>query len=440
MLSKITIKNFKSIETLVLDLSYAEGSAPNRYKKSNILSFIEPTSKSKDRLVSIMNIYGANASGKSNIIHALFCFHKIFSEGMKTLPPMFKVNKLKNLGNNSSIKLEFFIKKKKYIYTLEYNQFSITKEQLLVENEELFSIKNSKGDFKGLEIENFDNNNIKKRFEVSCLSQLENKKIQINTFLSSIVLDLPSLNTKLNLVNKYLKEDVFIALNNDISAPFSIDQLARSNKESDIDKAFDRISEFIKRLDIDIERFKYERNKDVLSKYQINENEYQIPNIPPNKFISINKKDNLIRISEIKSFHKNTEGNEITFSFHEESVGTQLSFGLIGTILRTLDKGGIFVIDELDRSLHSLLLKSLIKIFKDKEYNKNGAQLISTLHNTDVLDDNIYKISEFAFINKNIKQGSFIKRLSDFEGIRNDMNFRDRYLDGLYSGIPYPYN
>jgi hypothetical protein len=49
-------------------------------------------------------------------------------------------------------------------------------------------------------------------------------------------------------------------------------------------------------------------------------------------------------------------------------------------------------------------------------------------------------MSEFSFVNKNIKRGSFIKRLSDFEGIRNDANFRDRYLNGLYSGIPYPYN
>ncbi len=441
MLSKVTIKNFKSIEDLTLDLTFAEGKAPNGYKTSNILLFLEATSKPEDRLVPIVNIYGANASGKSNIILALFCFEMILLQGIKALPlKLFSTNKLKNLGNETVMQLDFFLKKRRYQYYLSYSQYSISEEKLLLDNEELFSIKNGNGDFKGIEIKGYSNDDLKRRFEISCLSTLDGKKMQINTFLSSVTTDLPSLSDHLNLVSRFLKESLVVSLNNEILADFSIDQLAKTNKEEDIKEAFDRISDFIKRLDIDIERFKYEQKKDMLSKYEVNKDQYRIPAHDLNKSIHINKEDNLIRISEIKSFHKNDKGKEVSFGLYEESVGTRIAFGLIGTMLKVLDKGGVLIIDELDRSLHTLVLKSLMRIFKDKEYNKNNAQLICVLHNTDILDDDIYKMSEFSFVNKNLKRGSFIKRLSDFEGIRNDMNFRDRYLNGLYSGIPYPFN
>ncbi len=439
MLSKVTIKNFKSIEDLTLDLSYS-GKAPGRYKELDMLPFLETNSKRKDRVVPIMNIYGANASGKSNIIQALFCFVKVLQGGVMTLPQgLFFVNKIKKVGNETSIHLDFLLEKNKYEYFLEYNYFSVTKEKLLLNNEALFDIKNTKSEFKQIEIENYNENNIKKKFEITCLSSRDNKQIQIKPFLSSIETDLPGLNEHLNLVSKFLKEDTVVALNNNIIADHAIEFLAKSKDKKDINGAFRRISDFIKRLDIDIEKFKYEQIRDDLSKFRINENEYQIPHIP-NKSVSINKNDNVISINEIKSFHKNGKGEEVSFGLHEESIGTQLAFGLIGFILGILDRGGVLIIDELDRSLHTLLLQSLIRVFKDKEYNKNNAQLICVLHNTDILDDGTYKMSEFSFVNKNLKQGSFIKRLSDFEGIRNDANFRDRYLNGLYSGIPYPYN
>jgi AAA15 family ATPase/GTPase len=440
MLSSVSIKNFKSIESLTLDLSFAEGKAPNCHKKSEMLSFLSPNSKRLDRVVSIMNIYGANASGKSNIMQSLFCFKKILLHGMDGLPQdIFSVNKLKDLGDVTSIQLEFFIKKKKYRYSLSYNELSIVGEELVWNDRVLYSIKKLKGDFRGIEIEGFDRESLRNRFRVSCIAHNGEKAIQTNTFLSSIMSDLPSLNRHLSLVNEFIRRKMIIAPNNNINPEFSIDKLAKSNNEEDIKYAFNRISRFIKRLDIDIERFEYNRTQDILSKYAINENEYRIP-ASQNKMFQISKKNNLIRISEIESFHKNEEGQDVSFAFSEESAGTRLAFGLIGTILKVLDEGGVLFIDELDRSLHTLLLQSLIRIFKDKTYNRKGAQLISTLHNTDILENNTYKMSEFSFVNKNLKKGSFIKRLSDFEDIRNDMNFRDRYLNGLYSAIPYPYN
>lgn len=445
MLSKVIIKNFKSIEELNLDLSFAEKKAPNGHKNSDILYFLEPIKNdTKNRIVPTMNIYGANASGKSNIVHSLFCFKRVFISGINSIPKeLFSINKLKNLGNNTYIELEFFIKKNIYKYKLSYNNYGIETESLLLNNKSLFYIENTKSNFKGIAIKNFDEETLNDIFQVSCISPVENNNsVQINTFLSAITYKLPGLNNQLNIAFNYLKNSIQTSLGNNIPSDFAIDKLSK-NKES-IDKSFEKISQFIKKLDIDIERFEYKRDFHSLENFKSENNKLNIPKIRNQSGISksciIDEDKNLISFSEIIPIHKNYSGEEVSFRFNEESIGTQLSFGLAGIILQILETGGVIIIDELDRSLHPLLLKSLIRVFKDKDYNKNNAQLICTLHTTDILEDDIYKISEFAFINKNPKRGSFIKRLSDFPSMRNDMNFRDRYLNGLYSGIPHPYN
>ena len=112
---------------------------------------------------------------------------------------------------------------------------------------------------------------------------------------------------------------------------------------------------------------------------------------------------------------------------------------MLGLCLCALDRGSILCIDELDRSLHSRLLVEIVRMFKDKRYNKTNAELLFTAHNTDILDDGLMRVSEVGFINKTEREGSTIKRISDFGGKRNVTNFRKQYLDGLFSGVPFPY-
>ena len=146
-----------------------------------------------------------------------------------------------------------------------------------------------------------------------------------------------------------------------------------------------------------------------------------------------------ILCAKIIPYMKDINGNEKSFDFEKDiSFGTRSIFNIAGPILGVLEKGGTLIVDELDRSLHPFVLKGLLRLFKDKTYNKNNAQIISTLHLTDVLEDKIYKTPDFSFVNKTSQQGSFITRLSDIEK-RNEVNFRDRYLSGMYLGIPYTY-
>jgi hypothetical protein len=84
-------------------------------------------------------------------------------------------------------------------------------------------------------------------------------------------------------------------------------------------------------------------------------------------------------------------------------------------------------------------LAEIVRMFKDKRYNTSNAQLIFTAHNTDIMEQDMMRISEIGFVNRTMKNGTTFSRVSDFKGIRNVTNFRKQYLEGIFSGIPYPY-
>lgn len=146
---------------------------------------------------------------------------------------------------------------------------------------------------------------------------------------------------------------------------------------------------------------------------------------------------------QINATHKNVAGSPTLLNFlKHESAGTQRLAGLVGLILYALNTGGVFLVDELECSLHPLLMREIVLLFKKRRYNRKGAQLIFTTHNTDILDDSILRISEIALVRKNVANGTLVRRLvdakKDGEDIRNVTNFRKQYLAGFYSGVPHP--
>ncbi|MFA7672051.1 MAG: AAA family ATPase, partial [Sphaerochaetaceae bacterium] len=162
--------------------------------------------------------------------------------------------------------------------------------------------------------------------------------------------------------------------------------------------------------------------------------------ISPNSYENtIDKVDTELSTTDIKIYRLNYANEEVSLPFNNESLGTKKLAPLLALILYVLDNGLVLVIDEIGNSIHSLLLAEMIRLFKDKRYNKSNAQLIFTTHNTDVMDHELMRISEIGIINKTLKKGTTIVRVSDFDGIRNVTRFRKQYLDGRFSGIPFPY-
>jgi AAA15 family ATPase/GTPase len=148
-------------------------------------------------------------------------------------------------------------------------------------------------------------------------------------------------------------------------------------------------------------------------------------------------------VVDIRSVHNNTHGVPVEFNFvAEESEGTKRAASLVGVMLACLKGGKALFVDELENSLHPLLVKELIRLFKDKRYNQEGSQLVFTTHNTDILDHSILRLGEVAIVRKTPAGGTLVQRLVDFKedglDVRNVTNFRKQYLDGFYSGIPHP--
>jgi len=126
----------------------------------------------------------------------------------------------------------------------------------------------------------------------------------------------------------------------------------------------------------------------------------------------------------------------IPFALDEESDGTRAFFGLLGPIISALKDGGIVSIDELDASLHSLLAIQLIRLFSDHSRNPRAAQLIFNTHDTNLLSSGLLRRDQIWFTEKNNDASTHLYPLSDFKPRRNE-NLESGYLQGRYGAIPF---
>ncbi len=123
----------------------------------------------------------------------------------------------------------------------------------------------------------------------------------------------------------------------------------------------------------------------------------------------------------------------------EESQGTQRFFALAGPILDALNDGVLLVIDELDCSLHPLLVEKIVELFNNKSSNKNGAQLIFTTHDSSVMRHEILRRDQIWITEKQSNGATELFSLYDFNNEnrpRNNEAFERNYLSGRYGGVP----
>ncbi|WP_108425461.1 AAA family ATPase [Flagellimonas amoyensis] len=123
---------------------------------------------------------------------------------------------------------------------------------------------------------------------------------------------------------------------------------------------------------------------------------------------------------------------------YNESVGTQKLFDLAGLLLITfnLSKPAFVTLDEIDSNFHPSLLIKLIKMFNDPSINKSQSQLLFTSHDTNLMSPSIMRRDQFYFAEKNEDQSTRLYSLADLRGIRNDADFAKQYLAGFYGALP----
>jgi AAA15 family ATPase/GTPase len=146
------------------------------------------------------------------------------------------------------------------------------------------------------------------------------------------------------------------------------------------------------------------------------------------------------RAAELKPQLKFVHGVEDEkFDLEDESDGTRSWLSLLPMVLEALDSGYVVAVDEIDTSLHPLLTAQLVGLFHDPEANQNGAQLIFTSHDSSLLGtmigDEVLHRDEVWFVEKNEQGISSLYPLTDFKP-RKDHNAERRYLGGSYGAIP----
>ncbi|KAA3606431.1 MAG: ATP-binding protein [Calditrichaeota bacterium] len=129
--------------------------------------------------------------------------------------------------------------------------------------------------------------------------------------------------------------------------------------------------------------------------------------------------------------------SEVNFDLDKnESDGTSRLFYLSGYVIDALENGKILIVDELESSLHPNLMEFIVNLF-NSEFNKNNAQLIFTTHNTNLLSNNFFRRDQIWFAEKDRFGATELFSLVEFkEKARNDSTFDKNYLLGFYGAVP----
>ncbi len=353
-------------------------------------------------ILPVISFYGPNGGGKTNFISSLGFLNSLVTNNISIWNSIQNFLNIDSDEKSINFYVEFEDEKDIFIYEL-----SVSVEGL---EQEIFSvIKNKKG--KKTVIFNFKENNFNKEYIPDKINiNSKNKKITLLNFFNSI-LDEIYLKKMFNFINNiyYLNQDVF--------APKDI--FANSN--------------FLNRTSFGIIETEKEKIVNIFKDVDINIKDIIIDKNPLNKNLI-----NTIYFEKEFSYGKRKKLNALL-----ESSGTLKFLSLISYLLYVMKNGSLFIIDELDSGLHTKLLKYIIGLFKDKDINKNNAQLIFSSHDISTLNSEVFRRDEIYFAAINESFFSNIISLSDLimeEGgkkVRNDHNYFKLYLEGKIGYDPY---
>ena len=151
---------------------------------------------------------------------------------------------------------------------------------------------------------------------------------------------------------------------------------------------------------------------------------------------------------QVKTFHNkydklgNIIGKQEFQLLEQESSGTNKLYDMAGFIMLGLKTGGLTIIDELDAKLHPLLTMAIIKLFNSPEHNKDNAQLVFATHDTNLLNNVCFRRDQIYFTEKNQLEATDLYSLveyreADGKKVRNDRSYEKDYIAGRYGAIPF---
>ena len=151
------------------------------------------------------------------------------------------------------------------------------------------------------------------------------------------------------------------------------------------------------------------------------------------EIIIVNEEDK-IWVKLLKIGHTGKNGKNKLFDLKEESDGTVRLLDFVPAFKSIIPDKKVFVIDEIERSIHPLLIKELVEKFSLDE--RTSGQLIFTTHETNLLDQRIFRKDEIWFTEKNKDDATELYSLNDFR-VHKTIDIKKGYLDGRFGSIPF---
>ncbi len=159
----------------------------------------------------------------------------------------------------------------------------------------------------------------------------------------------------------------------------------------------------------------------------------------PHERILFSRKDGELIVEKLATVHLDAYGNEVIFDFSNESDGTQRVIDLLPAIIELVksDNGRVYVIDELDRSLHSVLSQGLIQMYLSSCAGDTRSQLIFTTHDLHLMDQELFRRDELRLTERLLGGASSLTSISAYRDIRYDKDIRKIYLEGKLGSVPF---
>ncbi|MEQ8957739.1 MAG: ATP-binding protein [Coleofasciculus sp. C2-GNP5-27] len=397
-----------------------------------------PMPKTKDlRLLTSAVIYGANASGKSNLLRAMQTLRNIVvsSASRMQMGDKFDIEPFllnaESKKQPTSFEVIFINNQIRYEYGLTLDQKRVYEEWLLAypkgRTQTWFSrtYNPENPDFKADD-----------GYEWSFGAGLKGEKERIKKFVrsNSLFLSHAAQNNhpQLTKVFQWFRKNLNL-ISPDFSSPYTADR-CQEDKEFCKEVVNLIIQADIGISDIEIERRSFSSLPDEIKIVLENITDVIQKNENNNKIPKMNADD--LHIVGIQAMHKMMDSEKVVpLDMDDESEGTQRLFELAGPWLNVLKDGELLMIDELDRSLHPVLSTALARMFSNPDINKNQAQLIFTTHDTSLLDGEIFRPDQIWFTEKD-KSMTKLYSLHEFKPCE-DESLQKGYLKGRYGSVPY---
>ena len=334
-----------------------------------------------EQMLKSVALFGANASGKSNVIKAIrACVNMVRSSHNYNVDTRFAISpfKFEDYANKpSSFYIRFLLNGVEYEYSFSFMHDEIITETLYYYPNGRKSLVFRRDESRGTEKKDIYEFKtvIKRPFDVA--DNTSKKTLYIS---------------RASQMDREIAQKIFLFFCNDIVLDYqvanidSLDNLFKERKE--------QMLEVLRTADSDIIDFKIQNNA-------------------------------------ITTFHRTNPS--VAFDFEtEESEGTKTLFRMMVRMIGIIHEGKMLLVDEIDNSLHTQLVEFVIGMFN----HSNHAQLIYTTHNTHLLNTDFQRRDQVNFVNKREDGSSDLYSLFDFKDFRDTLDMEKAYLQGRFDAIP----